>query len=318
MDAILTERLGRTFPARRGTLPVRALDDVNLSVAEGELFGLLGPNGAGKTTLIKILTTLLLPSEGRAHVDGLDVSTQFGELRWRISMVSGGETSGYGLLTVREQLWMFSQFHGMPARHARQRIDELLDVVGLAESARTRIYNLSTGMRQKVNIARGLLTDPRVLFLDEPTLGLDVETAREVRAYLRRWMREGKGQRTILLTTHYMQEADELCDRIAIIHQGSILTTGTAAALKRQAGFQERYRVEFDGSAEVAAFERFGSLEVERRSDGETVVVALDSDETGYELLRLVATLAKVRSFTREEPTLEDAFVALTGQGLRE
>jgi ABC-2 type transport system ATP-binding protein len=316
MHAIRTEHVGRTFRARRGTLPVRALDDVNLTVEPGEIFGLLGPNGAGKTTLIKILATLLLPSEGRAHVDGLDVARDFRELRWRIAMVSGGETSGYGLLTVREQLWMFSQFHGIPSREARRRIDELLEVVGLAHAARTRMYNLSTGMRQKANIVRGLVTDPRVFFLDEPTLGLDVETAREVRAYLRRWMREGRGERTVLLTTHYMAEADELCDRIAIIHEGTILTVDTPAALKKQAGFRERYRVEFDGPADAAAFARLGAVEVLGGDDGEVAVVDLHDAGASGELLRRVAELPAVRGFTREEPTLEDAFVALTGRGL--
>ncbi|MGH8936090.1 MAG: ATP-binding cassette domain-containing protein [Acidimicrobiia bacterium] len=318
MDAIRTEQLGRTFAARRGTAEVRALDDVDLTVAEGELFGLLGPNGAGKTTLIKILTTLLLPSEGRAWVQGLDVERQFAELRWHIAMVSGGETSGYGLLTVREQLWMFSQFYGVPGRVARRRIDELLEIVGLTPAAHTRLYNLSTGMRQKMNIVRGLLADPRVFFLDEPTLGLDVEIAREVRAYLRRWMAEGEGRRTVLLTTHYMAEADELCDRIAIIHNGRILTVDTSAALKRQAGFRERYRIEFDGPAQAEELFRFGAVEILGDSDGETAAVSLEQAGAGPELLRLVAALPKVRSFTREEPTLEDAFIALTGRGLED
>jgi len=318
MDAIRTEQLGRTFAARRGTAEVRALHDVNLTVAEGELFGLLGPNGAGKTTLIKILTTLLLPSEGRAWVHGLDVERQFGELRWHIAMVSGGETSGYGLLTVREQLWMFSQFYGVAGREARRRIDELLEIVGLTEAAHTRLYNLSTGMRQKMNIVRGLLADPRVFFLDEPTLGLDVEIARDVRAYLRRWMAEGEGGRSVLLTTHYMAEADELCDRIAIIHDGRILTVDTSAALKHQAGFRERYRIEFDGPAEAEELFRFGAVEILSDSDGETAAVSLERAGAGPELLRLVAAMPKVRSFTREEPTLEDAFIALTGRGLED
>lgn len=285
---------------------------------QGEFFGLLGPNGAGKTTLIKILTTLLLPSEGTAKVLGFDVATEFTNLRWHISMVSGGETSGYGLLTVREQLWMFSQFHGLATKVARDRIDELLDVVGLAEWADTRIYNLSTGMRQKMNLARGLISDPKVFFLDEPTLGLDVEIARDVRAYLLRWMAEGEGDRTILLTTHYMAEADDLCDRIAIIDQGRIVRLGTGADLKRQAEFKERYRLEFDGEGEVAELFRFGSVEILASADGETAVVTLDEAAAGPELIRAAAALPRLRSFTREEPSLEDAFVALTGRAFEE
>lgn len=212
--------------------PFYALRDANLQVEQGELFGLLGPNGAGKSTLIKILSTLLLPTSGTARVAGFDVVHEADRVRRSINMVSGGEHSGYGILTVRESLWLFAQFHGVPTREAKRRIDEMLDVVGLAQAADTRINKLSTGMRQKMNFVRGFLNDPTVLFLDEPTLGLDVETARVLRDYLKQWMKEKPG-RTILLTTHYMAEADELCDRLAIIEGGRILTCDTPANLKR-------------------------------------------------------------------------------------
>ena len=285
---------------------------------QGEFFGLLGPNGAGKTTLIKILTTLLLPSSGTAKVLGFDVASEFSELRWHISMVSGGETSGYGLLTIREQLWMFSQFHGIESKQARARIDELLEVVGLSEWADTRIYNLSTGMRQKMNVVRGLVSDPKVFFLDEPTLGLDVEIARDVRDYLRTWISEGDGDRTILLTTHYMAEADELCDRIAIIDQGRIVQLGTGEELKRQARFKERYRLEFEGEADAAPLFRFGSVEIIAGTEGEVAVISLDDASDGPELIRAAAAVPQLRSFTREEPSLEDAFIALTGHAFEE
>ena len=134
-------------------------------------------------------------------------------------MVSGGETSGYGILTVRENLWLFSQLYGVPRKEARQRIDTLLAAVGLTEKADTRISHLSTGLRQKMNFCRGFVTGPKVLFLDEPTLGLDVTAARTIRRFVRDWMGE-RPERTLLLTTHYMMEADELCDRVAIIHRG--------------------------------------------------------------------------------------------------
>lgn len=314
MEAIRTEGVGRLFKARRGTKEVRALSDIDLVVPTGEFIGLLGPNGAGKTTLIKIFCTLLLPTEGKAHVLGYDVETQFRELRWHISMVSGGETSGYGLLTVREQLWMFSQFHGIPTKTAHLRINELLEVVGLTEWADTRIYNLSTGMRQKMNLVRSLVPDPKVLFLDEPTLGLDVEVARDVRGYLVDWMKEG--DRTILLTTHYMAEADQLCDRIAIIHLGKVLTLGSPEELKRQAGFRERYRIDVDGTADPGPLRSFGSVESVSIDGGARLTVTLDHAGGSGELIRVVGDLAGVRSFTREEPTLEDAFITLTGRGL--
>jgi ABC-2 type transport system ATP-binding protein len=316
VQAIRTESVGRLFRARRGTKEVRALADVDLTIPRGEFFGLLGPNGAGKTTLIKILSTLLLPTEGKAYVLGFDVDTEYRELRWHISMVSGGETSGYGLLTVREQLWMFSQFHGLQSKEARGRIDDLLQVVGLSEAADTRIYNLSTGMRQKMNLVRSLLSDPEVLFLDEPTLGLDVEVARDVRSYLVEWMRAG--DRTILLTTHYMAEADQLCDRLAIIHLGRILTVGTPEDLKRRAGFRERYRIEVEGNSDPAPLRSFGSVESAQLDGRHVHIVTLEQDEGGGELIRLVGSLPGVKAFTREDPTLEDAFIALTGRGLED
>ncbi|MGH2620054.1 MAG: ABC transporter ATP-binding protein, partial [Anaerolineales bacterium] len=215
-QAIRTEGLGRVYKIReskKGEPKERvALKDVNLQVGRGELFGLLGPNGAGKTTLIKILTTLLAPSSGRALVAGHDVIGAPHAIRPLINMVSGGESSGYGLLTVRENLWMFSQFYGMPSRQANERIRQLLEIVGLADRLNTKTADLSTGMRQKVNVVRGFLTDPTVIFLDEPTLGLDVGAARDVRSFIRSWMQEGP-DRTVMLTTHYMVEADDLCDR---------------------------------------------------------------------------------------------------------
>lgn len=316
MDAIRTDKIGRTFKGKRGASDVRALDGVDLTVASGELFGLLGPNGAGKTTLIKILTTLLLPTEGDAWVDGLHVERDTQELRWRIAVVSGGETSGYGLLTIREQLWMFSQFYGMPSKPAKARIEELLEVVGLHDVGDRKMSDLSTGMRQKVNIVRGLLTEPRVLFLDEPTLGLDVEVARDVRRYLVEWLAHGEGARTILLTTHYMAEADMLCDRIAIIDDGRIRTVDTARALKAQAGFRERYRIEFDGQGVLDPLIPYGDVSVEDRDGSQTVVVTLHDPAAGAHLMRAAASIASVRSLTREEPTLEDAFIALTGKEL--
>ena len=208
-----------------------ALGGVDLEVYKGELFGLLGPNGAGKTTLIKILTTLLAPSSGTAFVDGLDVVKQSTAVRQRINMVSGGETSGYGLLTVRENLWMFSQFYGVTWKDAQERISEMLKIVELEDKANTRISALSTGQRQRMNFCRGFISDPSVIFLDEPTLGLDVNAARIVRTFTRDWMTQNP-DRTVLLTTHYMAEADEMCDRIAIIDHGRVLACDTPANLK--------------------------------------------------------------------------------------
>src|SRR6267378_5278694 len=225
--------------------PVVALDGVDLQVEPGEFFGLLGPNGAGKTTLIKILTTLLLPSEGTAHIFGFDVERQTKQIRRIMNMVAGGEQSGYGILTVREQLWMFSQFYGLPSRDGWNRVDELIDAVGMQEQRLQRVSTLSTGQRQKMNFARGLLNDPWIFFLDEPTLGLDVAAARSVRELILAWKAAVPG-RTVLLTTHYMAEADELCDRIAIVDHGKILALGTPEELKWRVQRESVFRLELD------------------------------------------------------------------------
>src|SRR5688572_25532243 len=235
--AIETERLGRIYKPRKNNKDEAkervALADVTLTVPRGELFGLLGPNGAGKTTLIKILTTLLAPSSGWACVEGFNVHREPQFVRPCINMVSGGESSGYGLLTVRENLWMFAQFYGMRSADSNRRIRELLDILKMSDRLHTKIHELSTGLRQKMNIARGFLTDPDVLFLDEPTLGLDVGASRDVRGFIRQWMADHPF-RTLLLTTHYMVEADDLCDRVAIINDGRVLACDRPAALKRR------------------------------------------------------------------------------------
>ena len=240
--AILTQDLRRTYRStsrkrQDASKQLVALDGVSLEVQAGELFGLLGSNGAGKTTLIKILATLLAPSSGSAFVDGLDVVTEAEKIRPRINMVSGGESSGYGILTVRENIWLFCRIYGVPNHLIRERTDRMLEVVGLADKANSRVSHLSTGQRQKMNFCRGFITDPKILFLDEPTLGLDVTAARNIRQFIRQWMKEDP-RRTLLLTTHYMAEADELCDRLAIVDRGKVLACDTPANLKRRV--QER------------------------------------------------------------------------------
>src|SRR3989449_1154783 len=231
--AVEARALARTFKASRGGGQVQALAGLDVRIERGEIFGLLGPNGAGKTTFIKILTTLLYPTAGEAKVVGFDVVRDAVEVRRRISLVSGGETAGYGILTVRECLWMFSQFYGVPSSVAWPRVDELIDVVGLREQQHTRLNRLSTGQRQRMNFARGFVSDPDVLFLDEPTLGMDVTAARTLRRFVADWVREKPG-RTVLLTTHYMAEAEELCDRVAIIDRGRVLACDSVPELRRQ------------------------------------------------------------------------------------
>jgi ABC-2 type transport system ATP-binding protein len=309
--------------------PVVALDGVDLQVEPGEFFGLLGPNGAGKTTLIKILTTLLLPSAGTARIFGFDVERQTKQIRRIMNMVAGGEQSGYGILTVREQLWMFSQFYGLPSKEGWARVDELVEAVGLQEQSEQRVSTLSTGQRQKMNFARGLLNDPWIFFLDEPTLGLDVSAARSVRELVLAWKAAVPG-RTVLLTTHYMAEADELCDRIAIVDHGRILALGSPAELKRRVQRESVFRLELDRLDGGA-----GAL---RRLPGVLSAAAAASDQTAGEerqtvvvnltltddaaLGGVVGALAGIGShivaLRKSEPSLEDVFVELVGRGFDE
>jgi ABC-2 type transport system ATP-binding protein len=226
------------------------------------------------------------------------------------------------MLKVKEQLWMFSQFYGMPSGAARRRIDELLERLGLAEAANRLVSALSSGMRQKMNLIRGLMTDPRILFLDEPTVALDVGAARDVRNEVRRWMAEDP-TRTVILTTHYMMEADELCDRVAIVNRGRIVAEGTPAELKQ--------RVQQNAIVDLQLSPGNRLLDALRGVDGVVAVSVLEQDGMDrFSLLlandaalggvmRIVETSGRqIRGVQKREPTLEDAFVKLVGRGMAE
>ena len=320
MSAIEFDGVSRTFWARPGvfrrrSIEVRALTDVSFSVEPGELFGLLGPNGAGKTTSIKILTTLLLPTSGRARVLGFDPASEPQRVRPQIGYVFGGDRGLYDRLSARDNLSYFADVYRVPAREKSRRIDELLDVVGLRGRERERVETFSRGMKQRLHIARGLLHDPPVLFLDEPTIGLDPVGARELRETVAGLQSAGK---TILLTTHYMYEADELCGRVAVITDGRIVAEGTPASLKR--GIADRTVIEIEATGvEEPLVTRL------REMEGVTSVVVEEQDETqlvlvqsslGAQLVQpLIGALegVTVRAVTAREPTLEDAYVALVG-----
>ncbi len=326
--AIETNDLGRVYrlrgPKRKGDAKqLVALDGVNLEIRRGELFGLLGPNGAGKTTVIKILATLLLPSSGVGRVEGLDVTRDVQEIRRRISMVSGGETSGYGLLTVEENLWMFARFYGLDNVTARKRIDALLEVVGIADRKRTKISDLSTGLRQKMNFVRGFISDPNVVFLDEPTLGLDVTAARDVRGFVKQWMHDHP-DRTVLLTTHYMAEADELCDRLAIIDRGKLLACDTPENLKHRLQREAIFNLKVgplgpkpsrDAMIEAVPGVRQATI-VEQNGHTELNLILAQEDVLSNVLAHLTRRGSSLISLEKREPTLEDVFVDLVGRRL--
>jgi ABC-2 type transport system ATP-binding protein len=314
---------GETKEAKAEQRQLVALDHVDLDVYEGELFGLLGPNGAGKTTLIKILTTLLAPTSGTARVAGYDVVRQSDAARRIMNMVSGGETSGYGILTVRENLWMFSQFYGVTWKEAHENIDRMLKLVELEDKRNAKVSSLSTGQRQRMNFCRGFITDPDVVFLDEPTLGLDVHAARIVRDFTKEWVRERPG-RTVLLTTHYMAEADEMCDRIAIIDHGKLLACDTPANLKRLLQKQPVFEITAAGAG-AAIVQTLGQVPGVVRVTGEPEpggsnlklkFILEEEGVIGSVVTELSKTGASIVSLQKNEPTLEDVFIKLVGRSL--
>jgi ABC-2 type transport system ATP-binding protein len=300
---------------------VKALNDVNLTINEGELFGLLGPNGAGKTTLIKILCTLLLPSSGEAKVLGHDVQKETNLIRQKINMVSGGETSGYGLLTVRENIWLFSQLYGIPSKEANRRIDMLMKELKLEHKKNSKVRTLSTGLRQKANMVRGFMTDPALIFLDEPTLGLDVNASRLIRDFIKKWMEENP-RRTVLLTTHYMVEADELCDRVAIINDGRVLACDTPENLKKLIHQDSVLKLEIRQVDDLTAFQNIPGVrnfahEHDPAAGTTKLKFILDDEAIVAEIVSAVPRSgSKILSVQKTEPTLEDVFVALVGRGL--
>src|SRR5256886_13500138 len=236
MAVVEARELERTYKTstgvfRRRAIEVEAVRGVSFEIGEGELFGLLGPNGAGKTTTIKMLITLLIPTSGAARVLGYDVVKDAREVRKRIGYVFGGERGVYERLSGYDNLRYFAELYGVPPRLQKRRIEELLELVGLKGREHERAEGYSRGMKQRLHVARGLLHDPEVLFLDQPTIGLDPVGARELRSTIASLTAAGK---TILMTTHYMFEADSLCNRIAVISRGEIVAEGTPLDLKRR------------------------------------------------------------------------------------
>ena len=232
--AIECEGLGRTYTSRGllgGKQETVALEALDLQIPKGVVFGLLGPNGAGKTTTVRILSTLLTPTRGAARVLGFDEVRQASQVRRNIGLILAGERGLYGRLTGQQNLAYFGALNHMRPKQASSRGEELLDQVGLAGARNTLVEEYSRGMKQRLHVARGLLADPSVIFMDEPTIGLDPIAAQELRRHIPELVERGK---TVLLTTHYMVEADMLCDNIAIIDKGRLVNLGTPSEIKRR------------------------------------------------------------------------------------
>jgi ABC-2 type transport system ATP-binding protein len=298
---------------RRRPLDVEAVRGVSFDVRPGELFGLLGPNGAGKTTTIKMLITLLLPTSGSARVMGYDVVRDTTEVRRRIGYVFGGDRGLYDRVSGLDNLRYFAELYGVDPGQRDRRIGALLELVGLTGRETEKVEGYSRGMRQRLHIARGLLHDPQVIFMDEPSIGLDPIGARELRATVKTLVDAGK---TVLLTTHYMFEADALCDRIAVINDGRIVASGTGADLKQAVLNRTIVEIETFGVAPEAVDRLRQDPEViavntEERDQSQILLV---QSERGPEITqRLLGSLGDTRvgKVVAREPTLEDAYVHL-------
>jgi len=308
------------------TTLVRAVDNVDLSIGEGEIFGLLGPNGAGKTTTVKMLCTVIEPTSGQASVAGFDVVKRADKVREQIGAVLEGERALYWKLTGRENLEFYSTLYHVPPRIAKKRTQELLDFAGLRDWADQMVEKYSKGMKQRLTIMKALVHNPPILLLDEPTLGLDPVGSREIREKIVQMKKEGH---TILLTTHYMQEADELCDRVGIMDHGKLIALGTPKELKDSMKKNDIIEVELSNFSE----ERFDGLKkvggtidwiVHTWMDqvvGKASVKLQTPDGRAVlpDIVRLSTELGmKVEYVKFSEPSLEDVFVSLTGRKLSE
>jgi ABC-2 type transport system ATP-binding protein len=318
--AIVVEKLHKSFKKGKPD-EVRAVDGVSFSIGNGELFGLLGPNGAGKTTLIKCISTLLIPDGGTARIAGFNIYSEALEVRKHIGVLTGGERSLYWKLTPVENLRYFSALYGVPRKVSKERIDYLLDLMGLKEKAKTRVEKLSSGMKQKLSLARVLIHDPPILLVDEPTLGLDPYFARFIRDFVRNELNK-KLHKTILLTTHYMDEADELCDRIAFMNQGKVEALDTPYRLKQSMPQKQVLEIKCQGEIEKNSLDEMeGVASVSISFDSGFVYLRVNTDNPETLLSDIIQRLrdkVKIFSVRLTVPTLEDVFVHLTGASLKD
>ncbi len=287
-----------------------AVDRLNLSINEGEIFGLLGPNGAGKTTTLSMLATLLPPTDGNAAVAGFDVRRDAAKVRRNIGFVFQDPSSD-DMLTGRENLYLHALMYGVDMRNINEKMDAVLRLVDLTDKQHQRMKGYSGGMRRRLELARGLLHEPRVLFLDEPTLGLDPQTRQHLWKYIKKLSTEKKV--TIIITTHYMEEADMLCDRVAIIDHGKIAALDTPQKLKSMLGGDVVKLMVKD--PKLAAVKKLKYVKDLKHEDGVVTMTMFDSNKHLQEVLKKVGDVESVET---RKPTLNDVFLHFTGNEMRD
>jgi ABC-2 type transport system ATP-binding protein len=301
-----------------------AVNGVDLQIKRGEIFGLLGPNGAGKSTTIRMLCTLLEPTSGTATVNGFDVVKQANEVRRSLGTVLAGERSIYWKLSGRENLEYFAALYHIPTAIAKKRVEELIERMEIKDRANELVEKYSTGMRQRIAIAKALLARPPILLLDEPTLGLDPQAARNLRELIAQLKEEGH---TILLTTHYMEEADLLSDRIGIIDTGKVIALDTPANLKARIDQQEIIKLEVSGWQEyvgdkLRSISEVSNLVAHQQGEADLWEVNLQSSNSRAVLPKIVESIShngtRLVNMNVVKPSLEDVFIHLTGKALRD
>lgn len=319
--AIDVQNLSRNFNYKKGNLnkkkvTTNALSELSFQVKKGEVFGLLGPNGAGKTTTIKILTTLLTPTDGDVKVLGIDPVKHENKLRPKINFVYGGERNLYWRITARENLSYFADLYKVSKDEKKERISYLLDLVRLTSRADDRVETFSKGMKQRLQIARGLINDPDILFLDEPTIGLDPIGARELREIVKSLTNLGK---TVLLTTHYMEEADELCDRIAFIKNGKIIAVNTPGNFKKVISRNHLIEINLNNQPDHKSMEILRKNQLVKEliitNDGDICNVKVRS-KSPYQILNSIIDLLnnfKIIDLQTRQPSLEDVYIHYIG-----
>jgi ABC-2 type transport system ATP-binding protein len=317
--AIEVEHLRKIFYSVRGfwkqqRKTIVAVDDISFQVCKGELFGIVGPNGAGKTTTVKMLSTLLIPSDGKAKIFGLDVQDNTNEIRSHIGFAFGGNKGLYGRLSALDNLRYFAELYKLPPKNITKRIMDLIEIVGLAGRENDRVETYSNGMQQRLHIARALLHDPDLIYLDEPTVGIDPVGAREIRQLIRNMINLNK---TVVLTSHYMYEMEELCDRIAVVDHGKVVALDTPSNLKSRSAGDSIIGIQISGDRakvqQIVASVANCLTHVQEAGDTFTL-----STKTPSKVINAFSPLLEqdlIRNIEVRNATLEDVYIQIIKNG---